>query len=236
VKEISAMFVAPGQSVQRHVRVDTEPFWAIELPASGRIVVTLIKDSRVVYTRRFEPEETEILGKVYIPLQPYARLGDSVILRVQAVGVKVRLLTGATDVAGDAPIFYGRVMTPVIFDRELPDGRVFRNLAELPRFRSSGAAVTLRRYAEDEQVIDVRAPASALLESSEKLTPELRVTIDGAEAKPVVVHALFAAVQVPAGDHRVVFSRRVGRGWWGWSALALGVFAVTSFAEARRRR
>jgi hypothetical protein len=235
VKEISAMFVAPGQSVQRHVRVDAEPFWAIELPASGRIIVTLIKDSRVVYTRRFEPEETEILGKVYIPLQPYARLGESVILRVQAVGVKVRLLTGATDVAGDAPIFYGRVMTPVIFDRELPDGRVFRNLAELPRFRSSAAAVTLRSYTEDEQVIDVRAPAGALLESSEKLTPELRVTIDGAEAKPAVIHSLFAAVQVPAGDHRVVFSRRVGRGWWGWSALAFGVFAVTSFVEARRR-
>src|SRR5436305_6730836 len=124
------------------------------------------------------------MGKVYIPLRPYARLGESVVLRVQAVGTRVRLLTGATDVAGDAPIFYGRVMTPVIFDRELPDGRLFRNLAEQPRFRSANAAVALRSYAEDEQVIDVRAPGRALLESSEKLTPELRVTVDGAAAAP----------------------------------------------------
>ncbi len=236
VKEIAAMFIAPGQSVERHVRVDAEPFWAIELPASGGIVVTLLKDGQVVYRRTFAPAETEILGKVYIPLRPYARLGESVVLRVQADKTRVRLLTGATEVAGDAPIFYGRVMTPVIFDRELPDGRLFRNLAELPRFRSSNATVALRSYAEDEQVIDVSAPASALLESSEKLTPELRVTIDGREAAPTIINTLFAAVQVPAGNHRVVFSRRVGRGWWGWSGLALGLFVIISFAEVLRRR
>jgi hypothetical protein len=236
VKEIAAMYVAPGQTVERHVRVDAEPFWAIELPASGGVVVTLLKEGHAVYTRAFAPTETEIMGKVYIPLRPYARLGESVILRVQAAGTRARLLTGATDVPGDAPIFYGRVMTPVIFDRELPDGRLFRNLGELPRFRSSTAAVTLRSYAEDEQVIDVSAPAGALLESSEKLTPELRVTIDGHQAEPVVIDTLFAAVQVPAGNHRVVFSRRVGRGWWGWSGLALGLFVIASFVEARQRR
>ena len=236
VKEIAAMFVAPGQTVERHIRVDAEPFWAIELPVSGGVVVTLLKDGHAVYTRAFAPAETEIMGKVYIPLRPYARLGESVILRVQAAGTRARLLTGATDVAGDAPIFYGRVMTPVIFDRELPDGRLFRNLGELPRFRSSNAAVTLRRYAEDEQVIDVSAPAGALLESSEKLTPELRVTIDGHQAEPVVINTLFAAVQVPAGNHRVVFSRRVGRGWWGWSGLALGLFVIVSIVEVRQRR
>src|SRR5947209_6138149 len=140
VKEIAAMYLGPGQTVQRHVRVDAEPFWAIELPASGGIDVSLIKDGRVVYARTFAPAETDVMGKVYIPLRPYARLGESVILRVQAAGLRARLLTGATDVAGDAPIFYGRVMTPVIFDRELPDGRLFRNLAELPRFHSTNAA------------------------------------------------------------------------------------------------
>jgi hypothetical protein len=263
VKEIAAMYVAPGQTVERHVRVDAEPFWAIELPASGGVVVTLLKDGRAVYTRAFSPAETEIMGKVYIPLRPYARLGESVILRVRAAGTRARLLTGATDVAGDAPIFYGRVMTPVIFDRELSDGRLFRNLAELPRFyavtdrRRPGGwlagvppaggetppgqpagtpAVQLRSYAEDEQVIDVNAPAGALLESSEKLTPELRVTIDDHQAEPVVINTLFAAVQVPAGNHRVVFSRRVGRGWWGWSGLALGLFVIAAVAEQVRQR
>ena len=230
------MYVAPGQTVQRHVRVDAEPFWAIELPASGSMVVSLLKDSRVVYTRAFTPAELDILGKIYIPLRPYAWLGESVVLRVTAAGARVRLLTGATDVAGDAPIFYGRVMTPVIFDRELPDGRLFRNLAELPRFRSSSATVTLRSYAEDEQVIDVSALGDALLESSEKLTPELRVTVDGRDAQPATINTLFAAVRVPAGNHRVVFSRRVGRGWWPWSALAFGLFVIASVVEQVRRR
>jgi hypothetical protein len=236
VKEIAAMYIAPGQVVQRHVRVDAEPFWAIELPASGGINVSLLKDGRVVYARAFVPAETEIMGKVYIPLRPYARLGESVILRVQAVGTKVRLLTGATDIAGDAPIFYGRVMTPVIFDRELPDGRLFRNLAELPRFHSSKATVTLRSYAENESVMDVSAPAAAVLESSEKLTPELRVTVDGRAVTPKITNLLFAALDVPAGNHRVVFLRRIGRGWWPWSALALGVFVIASVADLVRRR
>ena len=243
VKEIAAMYVPPGAAVQRHVRVDAEPFWAVELPVSvdrmvpgARLVVSLIKDARVVYARTFTPADVEVMGKVYLPLRPYARLGESVILRVQAIGLRARLLTGATDVAGDAPIFYGRVMTPVIFERELPDGRLFRNLAEMPRFHSDTAAVTLRSYAEDEQVIDVSAAANAFLASSEKLTPELRVTVDGRRVVPVLIDTLFAGVPVPAGNHRVVFARRIGRGLWIWSALALGVFVIASVIDAWARR
>ena len=90
-------------------------------------------------------------------------------------------------------------------------------------------------------MIDVSAAEETLLASSEKLTPELRVTIDGREAAPVAINALFAAVRVPAGNHRVVFSRRVGRGWWGWSGLAFGLFVIASvvdlvvYSEPRRR-
>jgi len=240
VKEIAAMYVPPGGVAQRHVRVDAEPFWAIELPVSpdgdGRVVVSLLKDGRIVYQRTFTAADMNVMGKVHVPLRPYARLGESVILRVQPLGARARLLTGAAD-AGDAPIFYGRVMTPLILDRELPDGRLFRNLAELPRFHSATAAVTLRSYAEDEQVLDVRAAADALVESSEKLTPELRVTIDGRVAAPVVINSLFAAVRVPAGTHRVVFSRRIGRGWWVWSSLALLlVLGVVTLSWRRRRQ
>src|SRR5439155_21036990 len=102
------------------------------------------------------------------------------------------------------------------FDRKLPDGRLFVNPAEIPRFHAvtrlskmsheefltrttnadfaheavitgsdvvladtADAEVTLRRYAEDEQRVEVHAPAGTFLASSEKLTPELRVTIDG---------------------------------------------------------
>jgi hypothetical protein len=279
VKEIAAMVLEPGMAVQRHVRVDAEPFYAIELPVElqaelGRaphLDVTLMKGTSVVYARAFTPGDITALGKIYVPLRPYARLGESVVLRIAAGGMRVRMLTGATEVAGDAPVFYGRVMTPLIFERDLPDGRIFRNVAEVPRFHAvtrtrrmtvdellatknidfgdeaivtdprplpaeaSDAVVTLRSYADDAQVVDVSAPAKTLLASSEKLTPELRVTVDGRVVEPVQINVLFAGVPIPAGDHRVIFTRRLGRGWWWVAGVALVLLVVLSVVDARRR-
>src|SRR5205085_11193446 len=67
-----------------------------------------------------------------------------------------------------------------------------------------------------------------LLASSEKLTPELRITIDGREARAIQINTLFAGVEVPAGVHRVIFQRRIGRGWW-WATIA-GVIALAAIA------
>src|SRR4029079_7295251 len=112
--------------------------------------------------------------------------------------------------------------------------------ARAPLPETSDAAVTLRGYADDEQVVDVSAPAKTLLASSEKLTPELGVTIDGKAATPVEINMLFAGVPVPPGEHRVVFTRRVGRGWWpvaGLSALlAIALVALDLRIAARRRQ
>jgi hypothetical protein len=283
VKEIAATVLEPGHVMQRHIRVVEEPFFAIEIPievqsALGHnpvLNVSLIKGANVVYARAFTPVDMSALNKIYVPLRPYARLGDTVVLRLASNGVRVRLLTGATDVAGDAPLFYGRVTTPLIFDRELPDGRIFRNVSEVPRFHAvtrvrrmsademlatkdidyadeaiitdarrmtieaSDAVVSLRSYATNEQVIDVAAPAKTFLASSEKLTPELQVMVDGAVVQPVEINVLFAGVPVPAGNHRVVFSRRLGRGWWLIAAIAavlLVALSVFDVISARRRK
>jgi hypothetical protein len=100
--------------------------------------------------------------------------------------------------------------------------------------------VRLRSYSDDRQVIDVSAPAKTLLASAEKLTPELIVTVDGREVKPLEINMLFAGVPVPPGEHRVVFERRVGRGWWplaGIAALlAIALVIWDELSEARRRR
>jgi hypothetical protein len=112
--------------------------------------------------------------------------------------------------------------------------------ASAPLPATSDAAVTLRSYADDEQVVDVRAPAATLLASAEKLTPELGVTVDGRDAKPVEINMLFAGVPVPPGEHRVVFQRRIGRGWWPVAgvcallALALCVLDVPLFARGEK--
>ncbi|MBV9070358.1 MAG: hypothetical protein JO093_04065 [Acidobacteria bacterium] len=278
VKEIAATVLEPGRVMQRHVRVDEEPFYAIEVPAElqatfGRaphLDVTLTKGSAIVYTRAFTASDITALGKIYIPLRPYARLGNTVMLRLASSGMRVRMLTGATEIAGDAPLFYDRVFTPLIFERDLPDGRIFRNVAEVPRFhavtrvrrmtvdellaaknidfadeaivtdprpvnvQASDAVVTLRSYQDDEQIVDVSAPAKTLLASSQKLTPELRVTIDGHAVDPVQINVLFAGVPIPPGNHRVVFTQRLGRSWWPLSGIALLLLVALSIVDARR--
>jgi len=279
VKEIAAMVLQPGGVTQRHVRVDEEPFYAIEVPVElqatfGRtphLDVTLTKGATIVYARSFTAGDITALGKIYIPLRPYARLGETVTLRLASSGMRVRMLTGATEIAGDAPLFYDRVFTPLIFERDLPDGRIFRNVAEVPRFHAvtrvrrmtvdellatknidfadeaivtdprpvhveaSDAVMTLRSYQDDEQIVDVSAPAKTLLASSQKLTPELRVTIDGRDVEPVQINVLFAGVPIPPGNHRVVFTQRLGRSWWPLSGIALLLLIALSIIDARRR-
>jgi hypothetical protein len=185
-------------------------------------------------------------------------------VRVEAKGLRVSL-----PMAG-ASFYYGRVMTPVIFERELPDGRLFRNAAEVPRFvcvsevrkmsedefmatkdidfartavitdaraalpAASDAIAAIKMYDDAKQEVVVVAPAATLLASSEKLTPELRVTIDGREVKPVMINLLFAGVPVPAGTHYVVFSRRLARGWWPVSGAALLLLIGVCVVDVRR--
>jgi hypothetical protein len=178
------------------------------------------------------------MNKVYVPLRPYARVGETVALRVRANGVRGYVLQAENAQS----VFYGRVTTPIYFDRELPEGRLFRNLAELPRFRAvsrlrklndaeflaardvdfaSEAVITddpvqppplssvsgrTRREAHplraNEQRLTTSADASFYLASSEKLTPELAITIDSRPARPSETDMLFAGVPVPRAATR----------------------------------
>jgi len=265
----------PGAVGARTVRVIEEPFYAIELPVSieeqsgrdPRLVVQLIRFGGVAWERAFTPDDVAVMGKVYIPLRPYARLGDSVTMRVQSIGVRARFLKGHAD-AGESQIFYGRVETPIIFDRQLPDGRLFLNVAEAPRFRAakrivkmsddeflarrdidfndtavidgaipatSDASIHIAKLSNEEQRLRTESSAPFFLASSEKLTPELQITIDGRVARARKINALFAGVEVPAGTHRVVFSRRIGRGWW-WATIAGSLaFLAIAISEILRR-
>jgi hypothetical protein len=208
------------------------------------------------------------MNKLYVPLRPYARSGESVTLRVRSAGLRGSLLRG------DGGFFYGRVKSPVMFERALPDGKLFRNLAELPRFRAvsklrklnddeflaahdvdfereavitddpiqppdltpTDARVTLASYAPDEQRVTTESAAPFFLASSEKLTPELAVTIDGRRARPIETDMLFAGITVPAGRHEVVYTRRIARGWWWVCWVGVGLWVVAITMEARRWR
>jgi hypothetical protein len=95
--------------------------------------------------------------------------------------------------------------------------------------------VTLTHYAPDEQRVTTQSSAPFYLASSEKLTPELRVTIDGKVTRAIDTDMLFAGVTVPAGRHEVIFSRRIGRGWWWVAAAGVVLWIVAVGLEARRR-
>ena len=270
-KETGATRVFAGQVVQRMITVDAEPFWAIELPVSVErafgvapsLHVDLLKSGGVVWSRIFAASDVDAMHKIYVPLRPFARLGETVTLRVQPQGMIVGFLKAGPQ------LYYGRVTIPLIFDRELPDGRIFRNLAEVPRFHavrklrklnadefletkdidfadeavitdapifppnaiSPDARVQLASYAPAEQRIRTDATGTMFLASSEKLTPELRITIDGKRARPIEINTLFAGVTVAAGHHEVVFTRRVGRGWWPTAILAALAMLVIGAAE-----
>ena len=275
VQEISGWVPLRGV-LQRTVKVDAEPFWSIELPLrlddaqpNGHVDIDLLKNGAVVWSRVFAKEDITALGKVYIPLRPHARLGEQVTLRIRGTGVKAFLLEGANDIPGEARIFYGRVTIPLAFERELPDGRLFRNVGELPRFRAvsrlrklnddeflavgdvdfwseavitddpvmppqlgpANARVTLASYAPDEQRVITESDAPFFLASSEKLTPELSVTMDGKKVRAIEVDSLFAGLEVPAGRHELVFSRRIGRGTWWLAGVGVVLLFGVSIAE-----
>ena len=266
VVEKGLFVLKPGVIAQRAIVIDAQPFHAMELPigaeaiagAGPHLEVTMIKGGAIVYRRNFTPADCNALGKIYVPVSPYARMGERVTLRLRVAGMRATMLGAA-----DGSFFFGRVTTPLIFDRELPDGRLFRNVAEVPRFHSvsrlramsdeemlartdfdfaqeavvaagamleahaTDARVERLRYSESRQELAVASSSPWFLASSEKLTPELRVLIDGRDAKLVPINILFAGVRVPPGRHDVVFERRIGRGWWWVSALGVLLFATS---------
>jgi hypothetical protein len=282
VTQTGSMQFKAGALFERTVHVDAEPFWAIEVPvdvleAKGprpRLELTLLKGGAVVWSRAFTSEQANVMDKLYVPLRPYARLGESVTLRVRSVGMSGWMLKGVNAIPTESQLFYGRVTTPVIFDRQLPDGRLFRNLAELPRFRAvsklrklnddeflaardvdfeseavitddpvmppaltpTKANVTLAHYAPNEQRVITQSSAPFYLASSEKLTPELRVTIDGRQTRAIETDMLFAGINVPAGRHEIVFSRRIARGWWWVAGVGLLCWLVACGFDLRRTK
>lgn len=270
IRQTGTMPLRAGAVLQRDIRIEQEPFYSIELPldlqsGNGRAEVTLLKNNVVVWSRAFSREEANVMSKIYVPLRPYARRGETVTLRVRANNVKGYILQ-----AEDGGFFFGRVQSPVMFERELPEGRIFRNLAELPRFRAvssllqmsdeqflaaydidfehqavigegervpalqpAHAHATLTRWAPDEQHIVTESDAPFFLASSEKLTPELAITIDGKAAHAMRSDMLFAGVPVPAGKHEIVYQRRIGRGWWWTPVVGLVLLAIVSVLPRR---
>jgi hypothetical protein len=95
------------------------------------------------------------------------------------------------------------------------------------------ARIELAEYAPARQRIRTTSSGPFFLASSEKLTPELRVTIDGNPARVVRTNLMFAGVSVPSGGHEVIFERRIGRGWWVGTVVALALVLAITVVQRR---
>ncbi len=276
LRQVGSTILPAGLPALRFIRADEEPFYALELAASPwkvfaakpRLDVALMKDGRDVWSRAFTAADLNVMSKVYVPIRSFAKRGEVLVLRMRATGMHVALPSGAAG-PGEAPLFYGRVKSPLIFDRELPDGRLFLNLAELPRFHSvattrpmsadeflanrsidfaseavltdskaqgvevfdAQSRVELLEYRPALQRLSVEGIGAAFVASSEKLTPELAVTIDGRTARAVEINLSFAGVRVPPGRHEVIFSRQLARGWWGGAGVGVVLLFLVALAE-----
>jgi len=45
------------------------------------------------------------------------------------------------------------------------------------------------------------------------------------------INTLFAGLEVPAGEHEVVFSRRLARGWWWPAGIAAAIWLAIAIME-----
>lgn len=99
------------------------------------------------------------------------------------------------------------------------------------------AALRLREYTGARATIDVQSAVPFFFASSEKLTPELGVSVDGRRIEPLEINGVFAGFPLPAGSHRIVFERRVGRGWWPlfFAGAVAGAIAVALDGRGRRK-
>lgn len=212
------------------------PTW----PHAGEGNVLLLRiranemDVNIPTIGRTEPQPL-LWGKVKSPVIPATEFSDgrlfenlTALPRYWAVW-NVRRLSDAELLT--APVDFAR---EAIVAEEPADGMA--NLSKVvPWLRRVEFRVL--RYSAAHQVIETNSQVPFLLSTSEKLTPELEVRLDGAGVSPLQINGLFTGVRVRPGRHRIELTRRIGRGWWAPSFAALLIcMATQAFDRIRRRR
>jgi hypothetical protein len=133
----------PGDVLRRTVIAGNEPFYALELTATfqsatapdAKLVVTLIRpeSGAAVFRRVVTAGELQRMPKIYLPVARFTSPDNALQLVVESHGIKANLIRSDA-LPGESPLFYGRVTWPIVLTHELSDGRIFENLAQLPRY------------------------------------------------------------------------------------------------------
>lgn len=255
--------VPAGSTFVQYVEIDRDDVWSIDVFAqlppdaspfsSVRFAVVRPESGEEVWSRTFTHREMLQREKFQLPLRPHLQSGNLAEIRISPSAAAVSLVS---DAVNPSRMTYALLTTPAILHAELPDGRVFENLAALPRFYASwepatgdvqaaaaGNApqvdpVTRRAHLRvarrgGDYLVTSRAAVPFVLASSEKLSRELIVEVDGKRVEPVAVNGVFAAAFLSAGEHVVTFSRRapfVAR--VGLALMLLTIVGVALFERA----
>jgi hypothetical protein len=99
----------------------------------------------------------------------------------------------------------------------------------------AGGTVHVVGYDADEIRLRASAPGAALLVTSELAYPGWRGEVDGRDVRVHTVNAGFRAVELPAGEHDVVFRYRPTPGGLGLLVGGLAAAIVVACALPRRR-
>lgn len=147
-----ALPLNPGNVLRRTIVVGSDPFYALELTASApsgasaasTLVVSFVRPEtgEIVFRRDLTVEELQRFNKVYLPVSRFASPDNALELVVESRGMKATLIRSDAP-PGESPLFYGRVTWPIVLTHELPDGRIFENLAELPRYYAVWSLATM---------------------------------------------------------------------------------------------
>ena len=125
-------------------------------------------------------------------------------------------------------------MTSPSFDaaREVALDAASGRVLSLPTEQPPGRARIVARRS-DRLSIEVSASAPAVLVVTESFDPGWRAWVDGAAAPVWRANAIFRAVPVEAGDHRVEMRYRPPSVVWGAGASILGC-VITALLIGRR--
>ncbi|HVT04461.1 MAG TPA: hypothetical protein VHL58_13925, partial [Thermoanaerobaculia bacterium] len=130
--------LSSGQSARRLVNVSDRAVYSLAIGAEivsarGEVRARLLAPGSgvVVMERTFGADELRRLTKIYLPLPRGERRGDQLIVEVLATGATIRLPAAA---AKPSELGVTLIESPLLKVAELKDGRIFENLAALPRF------------------------------------------------------------------------------------------------------
>ena len=116
---------------------------------------------------------------------------------------------------------------------EQPLSPIFPGLASVPPLDRQATLSVARNGSSI--VVRTESEVPFLLASSEKVTPELEVRVDGEVITPETINGLFVGVPLEAGEHTVELERRIGRGWWPVSFGGMVGAAIFILADRRLR-